>query len=75
MIVRMMFVDLRKCPYMMCVLGVQCIYICIILHILCIYTHVYIILCVKQCFVGVSETCRLTLKIYLFVFVLFMDTN
>ena len=50
------------------------IYICIILHI-CIYTHVYIILCVKQCFVGVSETCRLTLKIYLFVFVLFMDTN
>ena len=45
---------------------------CIILHI---YTHVYIFVCVKQCFVGVSETCRLTLKIYLFVFVLFMDKN
>ena len=28
--------------------------------------------CLKQCIVGVSETCRLIFKMYLFVFVLFM---
>ena len=34
---------------------------------LCPYFVVYL----KQCIVGVSETCRLLLKVYMFVFVLF----
>ena len=29
--------------------------------------------CLKQCIVDVSETCRLILKVYLFVFALFLD--
>ena len=39
----------------------------------CIYAHT--VVCLKQCIVGVSETCRLLFKVYLFVFVLFMDKH
>ena len=38
------------------------------------YLCPYSVVCLKQCIVGVSETCRLLLKVYLFVFVLFMDS-
>ena len=33
------------------------------------------VVCLKQCIVCVSETCGLLLKVYLFVFVLFMDKH
>ena len=42
------------------------------------YLYPYFVACLKQCivlFVGVSETCRLILKVYLFVFALFLDIN
>ena len=39
---------------------------------ICIYTHI-LLRVLKQCIVGVSETCRLILKVYLFVFALFLD--
>ena len=40
---------------------------------LCMYLYPYFVACLKQCIVGVSETCRLILKVYLFVFALFLD--
>ena len=36
------------------------------------YLCPYFVVCLKQCIVGVSETCRLIFKVYLFVFVLFL---
>ena len=42
-----------------------CIYTCKYAYV-CIYTHTLLCVCV-------SETCRLISKVYLFVFVLFMD--
>ena len=33
----------------------------------------YFVACLKQCIVGVPETSRLILKVYLFVFALFLD--
>ena len=37
------------------------------------YLYPYFVACLKQCIVGVSETCRLIFKVYLFVFALFLD--
>ena len=37
------------------------------------YLYPYFVACFKQCIVGVSETCRLIFKVYLFVFALFLD--
>ena len=66
----------------------MCTNVCIYVHMRCvycaflsIYTYAcvwmyvcpYFVVCLKQCIAGVSETCRLILKVYLFVFVLFMD--
>ena len=36
------------------------------------YLYPYFVACLKQCIVGVPETCRLILKVYLFVFALFL---
>ena len=48
----------------------------------CKYAYVmylcpYFVVCLKQCtgIVGVSETCEMIFKVYLFVFVLFMDKH
>ena len=73
------------CKYDVC--GSTCTYNIMYIHEVCIVhfyvflhvcIHVFmpmciIILCVKQCCVGVSETCRLILKIDLFV--LFLDKH
>ena len=63
-----------------CIHDVQCIvcfYVCIgptckyaYLMYLCPYFVVF-----KTCIVGVSETCRMLFKVYLFVSVLFMDKH
>ena len=37
------------------------------------YLYPYFVACLKQCIVGVPETCRLILKVYLFVFALFLN--
>ena len=37
------------------------------------YLYPYFVACLKQCIVGVPETSRLILKVYLFVFALFLD--
>ena len=39
----------------------------------CMYLYPYFVACLKQCIVGVPETSRLILKVYLFVFALFLD--
>ena len=39
----------------------------------CMYVYPCFVACLKQCIVGVSETCRLIFKVYLFVFALFLD--
>ena len=54
---------MHLCAYMMCLLCVS-MYLCS-----------YFVVCLNQGIVGVSETCRLLLKVYLFVFVSFMDKH
>ena len=62
---------MHLCAYMMCVLCVSMyLYICV-----CMYLCPYFVVCLKQCSVGVSEACRLLLKVDVFVFVLFMDKH
>ena len=62
---------MHLCAIMMCILCVSMylyMYVCV-----CMYLYPYFVACLKQCIVGVSETCRLILKVYLFVFALFLD--
>ena len=54
---------------------IVCFYVFIHVSMLCMYVCPYCVVCLKQCIVGVSKTCRLLLKVYLFVFVLFMDKH
>ena len=61
---------MHLCAIMICILCVS-MYVCI--HV-SMRMYVFIpIFCLKQCIVGVSETCRLIFKVYLFVFALFLD--
>ena len=65
---------MHVCAYVMLfVLGVSMysyMLVCV-----CMYLCPYFVVYLKQCIVGVSETCRLLLKVHLFVFVLFMDKH
>ena len=63
--------------------AVMCIYdVCIVrfyvfIHVsMRMYVFIPILfVCLKQCIVCISETCRLILEVYLFVLVLFMDKH
>ena len=48
-------------------------YVCIHVSMRMYVFYPYFVACLKQCIVGVSETCRLIFKVYLFVFALFLD--
>ena len=64
---------MHLCACMLCVLCVSMylyMYVCV-----CMYLCPYFVVYLKQCIVGVSETCRMLLKVYLFKFVLFMDKH
>ena len=64
---------MHLCAYMLCVLCVSMylyMYVCV-----CMYLCPYFVVYLQQCIVGVSETCRMLLKVYLFEFLLFMDKH
>ena len=73
MTVSTMFVDMSLCIHDVCIVHLYVfIHVCMLMYV---FMPMCILFCVKQCFKAVSETYRLLLENYLFVFVLFMHKH